>query len=456
MNIFSQIAEVIKKLFGKASIEEKINAEIAVSQDMLTAIKTWSDCYANKAEWLTSKYRGKHLPAAIAHEIARLVTLEFRSELTGGKRAEYLSTIYNRLVDDAANFTEYACAKGGLMLKPYITDNGITVAYVQADNFFPTAYDSSGNITGCVFVERKIVGKNFYTRLEIHNYTPKLYTVRNKAYMSDNAASLGRAVSLQAVPEWAALQDETPITNAKRPLFCYFKMPGANHIDSNSPLGVSVFANALDAIKDADEQYARLKWEFEGSELAVNVDNTALIINASDKSASAPRLNKRLYRGMEIENLYEVFSPTIRDGSIINGLDNILRDVEFLSGLAYGTFSRVDNSPKTAAEIKTSRQRSYSTVSAIQRALRVSLEDLLECFNVLCDLYGLAPNDKVEQSFEFDDSLITDTETEQKIWLQECSAGLMTPIEYRMRRYGETEQQAKKALPDAFGEGDKE
>lgn len=454
MNIFSQIAEVIKKLFGKASIEEKIGTEIAVSQDMLTAIRTWSECYGNKADWLTSKYRGKHLPAAIAHELARLVTLEFKSELSGGKRAEYLSSAYNRLVDNAASFTEYACAKGGLVLKPYITDNGIAVAYVQADSFFPTAYDSTGNITGCVFVERKIVGRIFYTRLEVHSYTPKLYTVRNQAYMSDSADSLGRSVSLQSVPEWTALQAETALSDIKRPLFCYFKMPGANFIDSNSPLGVSVFANALDAIKDADEQYARLKWEFEGSELAVNVDNTALIINANDKSASMPKLNKRLYRGLDVENLYEVFSPAIRDSSLINGLDSILRDVEFLSGLAYGTFSRVDNSPKTAAEIKTSRQRSYSTVSAIQRALRNALEELLECFNVLCDLYGLAPNDKVEQSFEFDDSLITDTETEQKIWLQECSAGLMTPVEYRMRRYGETEEQAKQMLPAAFEEGE--
>ncbi len=456
MNIFSQIAEVIKKLFGKASIEEKINAEIAVSQDMLSAVRMWSDCYANKAEWLTSKYRGKHLPAAVAHEIARLVTLEFKSELTGGKRAEYLSRTYRKLIADASGFTEYACAKGGLMFKPYLTDNGITVAYVQADSFFPTAYDSSGNITGCVFVERKVVGKNFYTRLEIHNYTPKLYTVRNQAYISDNAASLGRSVSLQTVPEWAALQDETPLKDVKRPLFCYFKIPGANFIDSNSPLGVSVFANALDAIKDADEQYARLKWEFEGSELAINADITALRPDEDSKEMKMPKLDRRLYRGVDIANLYEVFSPAIRDGSLINGLDNILRDVEFLSGLAYGTFSRVDNSPKTAAEIKTSRQRSYSTVSSIQRALRVALEELLECFNVLCDLYGLAPNDKVEQSFEFDDSLITDTETEQKIWMQECSAGLMTPVEYRMRRYGETEDKAKLMLPNAFGEGDEE
>ena len=47
---------------------------------------------------------------------------------------------------------------------------------------------------------------------------------------------------------------------------------------------------------------------------------------------------------------------------------------------------------------------------------------------------------------------MTDSESEQKIWLQEVSAGLMSPVEYRMKRYGETEEQAAKALPESFGD----
>ena len=75
MNIFTQIKEVFRSLFGKKDIEDKIGAKIAVSQDMLSAIKTWSDCYENKAEWLKSEYKGMQLPSAGAHEIDRLVTL---------------------------------------------------------------------------------------------------------------------------------------------------------------------------------------------------------------------------------------------------------------------------------------------------------------------------------------------------------------------------------------------
>ncbi len=444
MNLFYQIKAAVKKMFSKNELRDKIGADIAVSQTMLDAITLWSECYENRAEWLTGKYRGKHLPAAISREFARLVTLEFKSELTGGKRAEFLSEMYKKVISDAPVFTEYACAKGGLMLKPYLSCGRIAAAYVQADSFFPTAYDSSGNITGCIFAERKIVGNKFFTRLENHDFTPGKYTVTNRVYLSDNGEQLGRSVPIGSVPEWAELLPKADLTGFKRPLFAYFKMPGANHIDSGSPLGVSVFAAALDAIKDADEQYARLLWEFEGSELAVHADITAL--EHKNGKISAPVHGRRLYRGLDIDGLYEVYSPQIRDQSLINGLNAILRDVEFLSGFAFGTFSNVEDTPKTATEIKISRQRSYCTVNAIQRSLKKCLEEFLICLNDLCDFYRLAPADNIIQSFEFDDSLVVDAEYEQKLLLQEAAAGLISPEEYRMRRYGETSEQAEKML----------
>lgn len=451
MNIISMIKEVITKLFDKKSVAEKLGVTIAVSQDMTNAIRLWADLYEGKAPWLNENVRSKRLAYAVTHEMARLVTLEMSSELSGGKRTGYLAPFYDKVVADAPVFVEKACAMGGVMLKPFITPSGISTAYVQADSFFPTAFDSSGNITGCIFVERKTVGKRYYTRLEYHNFAAGgEYTVLNKAYVSESSSDLGRNISLSSIPEWSELQEETVLT-ANRPLFSYFRMPGANRIDSSSPLGVSIFSDAIGAMQDADEQYSRLLWEFEGSELAIYADETAL--EHQDGKVKMPKLNKRLMRGIDQTDLYEVFSPNIREQSILNGLDAILRDVEYLSGLAYGTLSKQTETAKTATEIKASRQRSYCTVHAIQTALEHALTDYIGVLNDLCDLYRLAPSDKVEVSFDFDDSLVTDAETQQKIWLQEVAAGLMQPYEYRMRQYGETEEQAKAMLPQAF-EGD--
>ena len=114
----------------------------------------------------------------------------------------------------------------------------------------------------------------------------------------------------------------------------------------------------------------------------------------------------------------------------------------------------MQDTAKTATEIKMSKQRSYSTVVDIQKNLQSALTDLIEIMSFYAKFYKLATVSSYEVSFEFDDSLVVDTESEQKIWFAETGAGLMKPTTYLMKRYGVTEEQAAKMLPNAFNEGD--
>ncbi len=65
--------------------------------------------------------------------------------------------------------------------------------------------------------------------------------------------------------------------------------------------------------------------------------------------------------------------------------------IEFACCLAYGTLSDPQNVDKTATEIKTSKQRSYTFVSDTQLALQTALEDLVYAMNFWASLYGLVP-----------------------------------------------------------------
>ena len=49
-------------------------------------------------------------------------------------------------------------------------------------------------------------------------------------------------------------------------------------------------------------------------------------------------------------------------------------------------------------------------------------------------------------SAEWDDSIIVDTESEQRIRLQETNLGLGSKLDYLMWRYGLTEEQAQEKL----------
>ena len=142
----------------------------------------------------------------------------------------------------------------------------------------------------------------------------------------------------------------------------------------------------------------------------------------------------------------ETYSPPIRDESFFNGLNNQLRKIEFNCNLAYGTLSDPNNTDKTAEEIRASKQRSYSFVSDCQTALQNALEDLVDAMCFWCDVYGLAPSGSCNTSFSWDDSIVVDADKERDQDRQDVAMGAMQLWEYRMKWYGETEEQAKAAV----------
>lgn len=450
------IRRAVSKIFPVKSIEEGLDVEIDISDVMVKSIELWVKMYEDKAPWIDDdKIKSLNIPSSIASEMARLVTIEMESEVTGGvdnkgkaltnDRSSYLNEQYQRVVDSLRIQTEYAAAKGGMVFKPYLDNKDIAIDYVQADNFYPVRFNASGELVAAIFPEIIIKGDKTYTRLEYHDYLGNgVNYISNTSYVKGTEETgLGKPCELADVKEWENLEGELNINGLEQPFFSYFKMPLANNKDSKSHLGVSVYSKATKLIEEADKQYSKILWEYEGTELAVDVNIDML------KNGELPEGKERLYRKLdtEDESFYKVFNPDIRDTSLYNGLNKLLERIEFNSGLAYGTLSDVQEISKTATEIKSSKQRSYSTVVDIQKALRIALEHLIISMDYLATMYNLAPTGEYEVSFDFDDSIIIDSKEEQQIMLLEVSANLIKPEYYLMKRYGLTEEQAIDMLP---------
>jgi A118 family predicted phage portal protein len=240
-------------------------------------------------------------------------------------------------------------------------------------------------------------------------------------------------------------------------MFAYFKMPEANTIDIYSPLGVSGFDKAIRLIKDADMQYSRLLWEYEGGELAIDIDRDALREFYETDSqgnqvlkSGMGHLQQRLYRRVELTaegDTYNQYAPTLRDASYISGLNTILMHIEDITGLSRGTLSEVDVAEaRTATELSIIKQRSYQTNAEIQQAIQICLEDLVYVMNCLCDLYDITPDGEYETSFEWDDSILVDVDEELGKRMTLMQQGIMSKKEVRMWYMGETEKQAREAL----------
>mgnify|MGYP004702885517 CR=1 FL=1 len=442
-------------MIGKETIKNLLGVEWIVSNEMTDAITLWAKMYINDAPWLTTDVKSLNLPAAIASEIARMTTIEMNVLIEGSARADYLNSIFKKSVlDKIRPVVEYGVAKGGLIFKPYIENRKtLAIDFIQADMFFPVRFDSNRDLMACIFADQKEISGKYYTRLEYHDHTDTEYVIRNMAFRSSNKDTLGSQVPLDTVPDWAGFLPEATIMNVERPLYAYFRFPLANNIDTTSPLGVSCYSRAVDLIKDVDKQWSNLVWEFESGQRALFVDVLAFGQNDEGK----PRLpNKRLYRtidtGGDKDSFFEEWSPEFREASILSGLDAMLKKIEFECGLAYGTVSDPAVEVKTATEIKTSKQRTYTTITDTQKALENTLEHLLYAMDVWATLGNLAPRGTYTTTYDFDDSVIVDKEAQMTSDRQTAMGGMMPKYMFLMRNYKLDEVTAKKWISETQAE----
>lgn len=425
-------------MFPVKDIRTAMNIKLALSEEMLAKIEAWQQCYCGDAEWLNEYVRSLRLEQSVVREFANIALNEMTAKVSNSA----LDTAFQNAIRDINMHFQSGLATGAMVIKPIGTAD--KVQYIAANAFIPVEYDARGRLLKVIFPEFKKVGERYYTRLEYHDLDPKRgLTITNKAYSSASGNTLGREISLDYVEEWATLAPVIRYPTMQRPAFGYYRNPIRNNIDG-SHCGVSVFDAALDVIQKADLQFGRLDWEFESAERAVHVDEAALRPNGT-----LPKLNKRLYRGLDLSTdggeLYKEYSPALRQDGFIAGLEEYKRMIEFNVGLAYGDISNPQSVEKTATEVKTAKARKYNTVTAIQNNLRDCLDDLV---------YALAFYSGMTTSgysfvCDFKDSILTDEETERKQDIQDLQLGVLRPEEYRAKWRGETLDEALQNLPKA-------
>ena len=78
------IRQVIRKMLPLKTVEQVEQIETPLSADMVNALDEWYKAYCDQAPWVNGDtVKSMNLPAMIASEIARQVTLEMQWIITG-------------------------------------------------------------------------------------------------------------------------------------------------------------------------------------------------------------------------------------------------------------------------------------------------------------------------------------------------------------------------------------
>jgi A118 family predicted phage portal protein len=394
----------------------------------------------------------------------------------------------NNLHEKMQESIEQGLALGGSAFKAYADvrrdENGneipetrkINIGYAMADQFIPIAWDNA-KVTEGIFISRIAKGGFYYTRLEWHKWNGMTYTISNELYRSEiikgeegNQDILGVRWPLADI--YPYLEEETVIPVSES-LFTYWRTPIANNLDDNSPLGISVYGNALETLHALDICYDSFVREFRLGKKRIIVPARAVRVIVDPTTGEQHRYfdaNDEAYEALATDNPEDL---NIKDNSVelrvdehIAALNAFLSILCLQTGFSAGTFTFDQHSGlKTATEVVSENSKTYKTIKTIQNQLAPAIEHLVRNIIDVAILYDMDfEGQKIEAlarngyhvSITFDDGVTQDRQTNINEGVMLVGAGLLSKYTFLTdRKYGQglTPEEAKAELKRIADEG---
>lgn len=459
---------------------------VAILKDLgyKTIDSTWYTRVENWQTWYRGKVAGFHnyqvwngmekvdccrfslgMAKKICEDWANLLMNEkVKITLEGDKEQDFIDEVFtendfevamNELQERGAAAGTYAVipriAKASVNGKGELVDGGeIVLDYVTAENIYPLAWVGR-KISECAFACQIVAEGEKYTYIQLHVKQGADYEIHNKIYKSTDGgfeeARFADVKGMESVP------DKPIRTHSDKPQFVIGRYNIVNNVEDNNPMGIAVYANAIDQIKGVDIAYDSYVNEFVLGKKRVMVKPSATK-NLDGESVFDPQ-----------DVTFYVLPEDVSDGSLIQPIDMQLRTAEHTQGLqdqlntlgakcGFGEehykFDR--GSVATATQIVSENSTLFRTVKKHEIILEALLIDLCRILLRLGNNFmskGL--NEDVEITVDFDDSIIEDKAADQARVYQMLAAGLMKPEEARSLLMNEDIETAKEALPDMLG-----
>lgn len=347
----------------------------------------------------------------------------------------------------------------------------LMIGYCMADQFIPITWDNA-RVTEGVFVSRIAKGGYYYTRLEWHRWNGLTYVITNELYRSEIQKGknpeetqdiLGVRYPLQEI--YPYLEEET-VVPVEESLFSYWRTPIANNLDDNSPLGMSIYGNALETLRALDICYDSFVREF-------RLGKKRIIVPARAVRSVVDPTTGRLVRYFDaMDETYEALASDtpddlkIQDNSVelrveehVAAINAFLSILCLQTGFSAGTFTFDQHTGlKTATEVVSENSKTYKTIKTIQNQLRPAIEHLVRNLIDVAILYGMdydgtsveslaAPGYNVQVTF--DDGITQDRQTNINEGVMLVGAGLLSKYTFMTDpKYGQglTPAQAEEEL----------
>lgn len=352
----------------------------------------------------------------------------------------------NRFRVNANHLVELAFALGTGAFVEYVSGGEVLIDYVRAENIYPISWDSRG-IKECAFASSFHKGGKEYINLQIHLKNPEgKYVVMNRVLeTAENGFTESR------LPDGVV---DSFYTDSDAPLFQIITPNIINTYDYDSPMGASIFYGAMDVLKEIDSIFDAFRIEIETGRRMVflsaelfHPDENGNLKNVIGEKESILRWVGSMEDGQAIND----YTPDLRFTELKEALQFQLNLLSEKIGMGTNRYEFSGSGVKTATEVISENSDLYQTMRKHQLILRDALKGMVEALKILLGMIGVQIITE-NLTIDFDDSIITDKNSDRQQYQLEVAAGLMRPEMYRMIVYGEDEKTALENLGDSFSE----
>lgn len=325
----------------------------------------------------------------------------------------------------------------------------IKLKSVNATRIIPISW-SNGVVTEASFVSELVhSGKTYYV-VSSHIKEDDGYVIYNDL-IDTNYKTASLNINLLPVLR----------TKSLKPLFYIMKTNITNNIDLDSPMGLSIYANAIDTLKGCDVAYDCCLREVITGQRIVMMNKCLLTTDDSGRPI-APQDVKQTYMQFfgddaqsDVSEFIKEFHPTLNTDALDKELQNQLNMLSSKVGLG-SNYYRFDSSSGvvTATEYVGERNDFMRNAVKISKSIKIVLKDLvLGILFVGKNILGANVDDNAKIDITLSDGVVEDDTKEREQDRQDVRDGIMTKAEYRAKWYGETIEEAK-AVIDSISNND--
>lgn len=294
------------------------------------------------------------------------------------------------------------------------------IDYVRAQMIYPLAWDN-GDITECAFASLRIINGEKYYYINTH----RLNNIGN--YVIENILVKDGDMSV-SVPDGIA-----PMIDTKSPLPRFqIIMPNiVNNIDYDCPMGMSIYGDATDELKAVDVAYDSYVNEFVLGKKRIFVKNTMLgtKITAAGETVATFDPNDVMFYSMPDEDnadSIKEINMELRTEAHEQGLQRFLSLLGDKCGLGAGHYKFEQGQPQTATQVISEKSDMYQNLKKNELVLEAAMIGMTK---VIAEM-NKVNSDGLEIKVDFDDSIITDKDSERTRML-----ALVTQDRYPLDKY---------------------